>query len=293
MAGNSLGPAGTSAPRSTREVLALVLVAFGFGVLWSRRSRVRAPVASDAPPAPVLESPLAVQSLNAAVMRARSVEIFTGAYVTLLSIVQATALGLLAVKSSEQLKARGNQAALATESIAVLLAIVLVFYMYVWFVLLVRWTPTILDTLIPFGLGTAEIAATESIGDHRTWVLRMAVLGAVGALGFWHSGWRATQDLFDSPEDYSRIHKLLFRLLEVTLAIVLFAVLAYSLLDRGISIAHHDLALSAATSASVVACATVVAECVLILWSEATLQRLFHRSGLRYLRTPSPPVPSD
>jgi hypothetical protein len=50
-----------------------------------------------------------------------------------------------------------HRIAVLGECVAGLSAILIVSYQYIWFSTVMRWTPTFLDTLVPYALGAAEI----------------------------------------------------------------------------------------------------------------------------------------
>jgi hypothetical protein len=50
-----------------------------------------------------------------------------------------------------------HRIAVLEECVGGLSAILIVSYQYVWLSTVMRWTPTFLDTLVPYALGAAEI----------------------------------------------------------------------------------------------------------------------------------------
>src|SRR6185437_13297607 len=62
-----------------------------------------------------------------------------------------------------------------------------------------RWTPTFLDTLVPYLLGVAEIVPVLLLDRFKWWWICTVVLFAVGGLAFWHTIWRSSSDMFEDP----------------------------------------------------------------------------------------------
>lgn len=161
-----------------------------------------------------------VQVLDAQTLRARTNDIFASAYLTLVSIVQGLALALLVqgVTSVDFDHGDGIIWAFYGEATASGLALVLVYYMYVWFVLVARWPPSALDTLIPFLLGGCQAGVILSVGSGVQWLIWLVILQVGAALAFGHTIIRVVQGMFSKREDYRLIVRLLWTLIAVMLA---------------------------------------------------------------------------
>lgn len=189
----------------------------------------------------------------------------------MLSLIQGLALALLATQASAFLDNPTEASSLSWAQMAsCLVTIVTTYYMYIWFVLVARWPPTILDTLIPFVLGLGEavlISQFESGG--RRWLAAQAIMLFVGCLAFAHSIWRLKSDMFTKPGAYRLVHNLL-----TTLA-------------AGMTVGCLASAFSAMwwpQAATVVTFALCAGVSTLVALSERAIGRLFVLHGLRYVR---------
>ncbi len=217
-----------------------------------------------------------IEVLDEASLRDRSVEIFPSAYATLLSIVQGIALGLLVTQFANTVKGKHgiDRLAVISESVASFSCVVVIYYMYVWFVLIVRWAPTILDTLIPFGLGTAQIGAILSIPKHENWILWIAGVQFAGTIAFLHSFLRSRPDMF-SERDFKAIRRLLRTLMISTASGFVLALVLYLFMDEHVD-EWFALILSLIVTAIGIALTAI---------SERSLSAMYRRNGLRWLRS--------
>lgn len=142
-------------------------------------------------PADVLER------LTGQVLRKRVVDIFPAGYLTVMAIIQGVALGLLLEKVIDHIFA--HPVVVLGQGIATFITIVVASYEYLWFTAIMRWTPTFLDTLVPYLLGVAEIVPALLVGRFDLWWICTVVLFAVGGLAFWHTIWRSSAAMFESP----------------------------------------------------------------------------------------------
>lgn len=129
-------------------------------------------------------------------LKHRALEVFPNAYMTVVSIVQGTALALLVASVHGLLTAKEAAPSLGSEWVFRLpvvvvahaavtwVTIAIVFYMYVWFTIVARWTPTWIDSFLPLGLGTGEIAMAALIGTGKQWLASLAITSIVGAIAF-------------------------------------------------------------------------------------------------------------
>lgn len=144
-----------------------------------------------------------LETLTTETLRKRTLDIFPAGYLTVMAIIQGVALGLLL----QQLLGAGgggvfrspHPGALISEAVASFLAIVVASYEYLWFTTIMRWTPTFLDTLVPYLLGVAEIVPVLLLGRFTWWWISTVVLFAVGGLAFWHTIWRSSPGMFEDP----------------------------------------------------------------------------------------------
>lgn len=161
-------------------------------------------------------TPIAVTNTES--LKQRTVEVFPAGYTTLLSIVQGIAFGFLA--TGEVVATLGGHGPPTEFGIAAtagtFLAIVTVTYMYVWFTLVLRWVPSILDTLIPFSLGSLEIVMAVTVNSPEVWFLSVTGMQVVGLLAFAHSALRCRNSMFEREEDFRRVKSLLNLLVTVS-----------------------------------------------------------------------------
>jgi hypothetical protein len=149
-------------------------------------------------------SPAALEQLSGAVMRKRVIEIFPVVYLTLMAIIQGAAFGILFLTVAQHFPKPAwslHAATVYTEAFATCLAILIVTHEYLLLTVVVRWVPTVFDTLIPFLLGSAEIWIALVAGDATWWWVALSALCVVGILAFWHTKARATEEEFGSARD--------------------------------------------------------------------------------------------
>jgi hypothetical protein len=105
--------------------------------------------------------PAAIEPLSAGLLKTRVVDIFPVGYLTLMAIIQGAAFAALFITIQQDgLFAHGwtLHAWLAlSQSLATGLTVAIVTHEYLLLKVVVRWVPTIFDTLIPYLLGFGEI----------------------------------------------------------------------------------------------------------------------------------------
>lgn len=163
----------------------------------------------------------ALEALTPDELKRRIVDLFPIAYLTLISIIQAfplfTAFSAMIQISGASLSAEVTK---ATQAFAVILAAAIVTDEYVLLPLIVRWTPTSRDTLIPFCLGVTESWLALEIGRSEVWWSALAALCAVAALAYSHTLTRAKAAMFgNSQKTYRRYRRV------ITAQIVICAVM--------------------------------------------------------------------
>jgi hypothetical protein len=205
------------------------------------------------------------------VLQKRSVDVFPSAYATLLSIVQGIALGTLAISLVPVWQQREGIElwALLGEGLLTAAALVVVYYNYVWFLLVFRWAPGVLDTVIPFMLGAGEIALASMVGNHFAWCIAFAVLYGFGGLGFWHTLHRGSRAMFASQMTFRLARRLLIGLAWLSAAgTPLGVIAALFTINFG------------ATSALAYAFVTLIAAVAMIVMSEQALRRIYDEHAL-------------
>jgi hypothetical protein len=127
-------------------------------------------------PAPPLRRPIAVtddllpergaalQALTHDVLVARSLQISSSGFITIISIIQGVALALLAQNTFDSPSRLGY-----FQSFTMLLVLVNVFYFYLSISVLLRWAPSFMDAFLPFGVAGLEIPPAFFLGNAAAW----------------------------------------------------------------------------------------------------------------------------
>lgn len=141
--------------------------------------------------------------LNTAEFKRRIGDSFPAVYLTLISIIQGVAMGILASNTFMYIKdtnlAEPWVRFLPYSTMSFILLIV-VTYEYTWFVGVFKWSPKIWDTIIPFALGLSEIGPMFYLTNPCTWWLLTAIFCCVGAGGFFNTLWNCKQFMFGENE---------------------------------------------------------------------------------------------
>jgi hypothetical protein len=159
-----------------------------------------------------------LEALSRKVLIARTLEIFPAGYLTIISVVQGVALGLLVQNSVSVLRDLGSPltiALTAEQGIWVFGTIVLVFYEYIWFTIVMRWSPTFRDTFIPFALGVTQIGTAVLVGDYLSWWIAEGVFLSVGTAAFMNTVERSAEVMFGTVKDAYRATRRLLRRLAI------------------------------------------------------------------------------
>lgn len=200
-----------------------------------------------------------LEPLDTEVLVRRSLETFPSGYLNTISIIQGVALASLVTQTfgillRPQVAPDENIhfVTVIVESLFLFIGIVIVAYEYLWFLTVIRWTPTFRDTLVPMVLGVSEIVPQFFLGGGATWWGSVSVFTFVGAIAFCNTIDRLTCDLFGeySPA-FHEIRRVLWKLvvccLSLTAAEVAMAMLSSHRLSPLVPlIAMGLLALSAA-----------------------------------------------
>src|SRR5437764_14448881 len=146
------------------------------------------------------------------VLNHRLNDAFTPTYLTILSIIQAVALTDLAtVVAAEYRQCTVVHWLLALLTFCVLIIVWNVYTIQgtIW-----RWIPDVRDAAMPFVVGALELYLDHTITQGMSfWLLGLAGIAAMGAVGTWYMHWRArTEAGNDQLLRYLRRHHLLFAL---------------------------------------------------------------------------------
>jgi hypothetical protein len=172
-------------------------------------------------------APGVLQPLTAAVLKARVIEIFPVGYLTLMAIIQGAAFGLLfvAIGQGHFFGTRWSPDTwlALTQAFATGLTIVIVTHQYLLLTVVVRWAPTISDTLIPYFFGFGEIWMATAIGHSISWWAALSSLCVVAVFAFWHTRTRTKRGAFGNrPFIYRRQRK--YSAIQIAFSIVMMLV---------------------------------------------------------------------
>ena len=125
-------------------------------------------------------------------------EQFAPAYLTLTSIIQGVALTALVVRVEALYPEFGVVDWVL--AVATFLVMVDIWHEYLMTVLAYVWTPTLLDTLIPFGFLTTELFLAHFVDDLRPWLLCCGLVSLVG-VGAWLQSQLRVRELADENRE--------------------------------------------------------------------------------------------
>lgn len=115
---------------------------------------------------------------------------FSGMYLTMLSIIQGVALGLLVGQIYDTQTGCPNISTHGIEFLLMcfltLLIIIVLWHSYFWLSVVAAWTPLIWDSLFMFLIGAIEFIAVKSIGS-TDWFYAVAFIGVVGSLQYFYN----------------------------------------------------------------------------------------------------------
>jgi len=155
----------------------------------------------------------------------RIAESFPAVYLTIISIIQGVALGILATKTHEYIK----NSCLAEPwlrflpySVMSFLLIIVVSHEYTWFLGIFKWPPRVLDTVIPFAIGFSEISPMFFLTNSRIWWFLTAAFCSFGALAFSYTLWNCRRAWFRENTNKEAYDKLISTLRQdISMALIL------------------------------------------------------------------------
>lgn len=139
---------------------------------------------------------------------------FPSVYLTVIGIIQAVALGILAANLHETLsimESGRNMWLLLIRASFSFLMLILVLFEYSYFVGIHKWSPTAWDTAIPFFLGGAEIAPMYLLRNPKAWWISFAVLSFVGTCSFLYTRLRFDRSMFSDGHKGNIVYNLVRR----------------------------------------------------------------------------------
>lgn len=236
--------------------------------------------ASAGPPASIEENAsnpyVALEPLSKYRLKKRMSELFPTGYLTLMAIVQGVALvELLDGVKHEVFSSLPylHRLTAAVQALAVLAAIVIITHRYFLLTVLARWRPTVIDTLLPYLLGTSEAAAALLIGHNVGWWIALSVLFLAATTSFVHTLMRGNEATYGKLEKlYTSSRSAVKKQLITCAALMLFSV----------SIALITIYSGAlpAQAYIVFICATIVAFTIVAIIGERDRNRAFSFYGI-------------
>jgi hypothetical protein len=140
----------------------------------------------------------------------REAENFIGGYQTVVAIIQGVAFGALIVTAQAAILGNSSvshKLAIVMRAVVILTAVIVVTDEYLQLTRAAYWTPRLADTIIPYVLGTAEVAAATSIGSGAWWWGCVSFLLLFGGMAFRHSYRRANPARFQETHAYSHFRR--------------------------------------------------------------------------------------
>ncbi len=155
--------------------------------------------------------------------------VFAPTYLTILSIIQAVALADLA-----GIVAAAHQQFTVVNWLLVLLTfwvLIIIWNVYTIQAAIWEWIPDVRDAAMPFVVGALELFLNHTITlSMSSWLLGLAGIATIGALGTWYMHWRAKAESENAQLlSLVRSHHLLFALY-YTAGAVLVLLLAWVIL---------------------------------------------------------------
>lgn len=139
---------------------------------------------------------------------------FKGGYQTIVAIIQGVAFGTLALSTVPSMRASiaGGQVTrsftIATQTLVTLIALIIVTDSYFDLTRAARWLPTILDTAVPYILGSSEVAMAAWVGNNTLWWAALSSLLLVSAAAFKYSRVRIRVEELIDPAERKRLMKV-------------------------------------------------------------------------------------
>ncbi|MFC3737197.1 hypothetical protein [Paractinoplanes deccanensis] len=159
-------------------------------------------------PADLPERGEAIQALTRDVLIRRSLDVSPTAFITIISIIQGVALGLLAQNTFAR-----PGLLVGVQSFAMLMVLVSVFYYYLTMSILLRWAPSFLDCFLPFAIASLEIPGAFFLGNARAWNLWLGAFWFGTFIGLWITKkWSPPSHFGDEIDAHRTLHDLLHEL---------------------------------------------------------------------------------
>jgi hypothetical protein len=168
-------------------------------------------------PAPAIDRPVrggALQALTRDALIRRSLDISSTSFTTIVSIIQGVTLAILAERTFK------NPSPLVfSQSLAMLLVLVCVFYTYVTMSIMLRWAPSFMDSFLPFAIASLEIPPAYFLGNVAAWNTWLAALWIGGSAGLFITiKWSPPSHFGKEVEAHLLLHRMLRELALVSAA---------------------------------------------------------------------------
>ena len=154
-----------------------------------------------------------VEQLSRELLIRRTSDMFPLGYLTLIAIIQGGAFIVVlqsTVSTMSQLHTLSACITVLGQAAISLASIIIVSYQYLWFTTIMRWTPTFLDTLIPYTLGIGEVVPGLLLRDSTQWWVSTCAFLIIGSAALLHTVLRSAKEVFPGQVP---VHRLLQRLL--------------------------------------------------------------------------------
>lgn len=170
---------------------------------------------SDAAPNTDLPTPNRLidvyQPLSASELCNRMADNFPATYLTMISIIQGVAIGVFAQNTFGAGMAVSDFLLLSPYFLASFLLIALVFWEYVWFTGIYRWSVKVSDTFAPLVLGVLEIGSFYYFRNIPVWWLMNGLICLAGTLAFANTYRHVTREMFDEGKHGDTVHSRTMR----------------------------------------------------------------------------------
>jgi hypothetical protein len=183
------------------------------------------------PPEPKSDGVL--ESLDADVLRERTIDSFPAGYLTFIAIIQGVALAVVIAEAVKRMgEAEGPAGALlvASQSLFCFTAIIVVSYEYLWFTTIMRWTPTFRDAAIPYCLGVGETVPALIEGPHYAWWWAQSAFLLISVAAFLHTYSKLREGMFEGKDGLLPMLRRLFLILILSTSSGLFLTLGLAVL---------------------------------------------------------------
>ncbi len=168
------------------------------------------------------------QPLDQQEFKRRMGESFPAVYLTVISIVQGVALGILAQNTFGKISTTTSVSlsfilSLLPYAVLSFMVIVTVSFEYNWFVGIYRWSPRLWDSFIPLLLGLSQIGPLYFLNSPRVWWILNAVFAVIGTIAFNNTRMNQRKDMFSDQKVYNETQEGVF--LDILIAFITAPVL--------------------------------------------------------------------